>query len=116
MQNAVSQGELGVATATNALFRSMGGALGIALLSSILFALLHGQPATGGLEHHAAASASMLPGSAAPPGQAEFAFRITFLVATLVALFAHALAWAIPDHRLRERVASQPAAASATEH
>jgi len=100
VQSAVAQRELGVATATTALFRSMGGAIGIAILSSVLFALMH---------HGASADAT-------PAMQPLTAFRLTFLTAALVALLAHALAWAMPDLRLRERTSAQSAAESQAVH
>ncbi|MDF0731092.1 MDR family MFS transporter [Pseudomonas entomophila] len=45
-QNAVQMRDIGVATSTTNLFRSLGGAMGVACMSSLLLALLH----QGGLE------------------------------------------------------------------
>ena len=39
-QNAVDQRDIGVATSTTNLFRSLGGAVGVALMSALLLALL----------------------------------------------------------------------------
>jgi len=56
IQNAVLRGELGAATATAAFFRSLGGAIGVALSGSVLSSYLHRLPAglqaaAGGVEH-----------------------------------------------------------------
>ena len=40
-QNSVTQQDIGVATSTTNLFRSLGGAVGVALMSALLLALLH---------------------------------------------------------------------------
>ncbi|WP_462402936.1 MDR family MFS transporter [Pseudomonas sp. Marseille-QA0332] len=42
-QNAVQASHIGVATSTTNLFRSLGGAVGVALMSSLLLALLHAE-------------------------------------------------------------------------
>ncbi len=94
VQNAVAQKNIGIATAMTALCRSMGGAIGVAVLSSILFALLHG----------AGGSAAIEAGSSA--------FRITFLCGAVVSVVAHVLAWMIPEASLRN--ASEPAASKVT--
>jgi EmrB/QacA subfamily drug resistance transporter len=44
IQNAVRRSELGAATATSAFFRSLGGALGVALSGAVLAAYLRGMP------------------------------------------------------------------------
>ena len=94
VQNAVAQKNIGIATAMTALCRSMGGAIGVAVLSSILFALLHG----------AGGSAAIEAGSGA--------FRITFLCGAVVSVVAHVLAWMIPEASLRH--AGEPAASKVT--
>ena len=45
-QNSVTQQDIGVATSTTNLFRSLGGAVGVALMSALLLALLHGSLST----------------------------------------------------------------------
>lgn len=103
VQNAVPPGEIGVATAMTALFRSMGGAIGVALLSAILFALMKMDGSAMDLE------TGIFSHAAADPENAEFAFRVTFLCGAAVALIAHLLAWALPEKSLRT---SAPAKAS----
>ncbi|SNS98925.1 drug resistance transporter, EmrB/QacA subfamily [Noviherbaspirillum humi] len=101
VQNAVPQANIGVATAIVALFRSMGGAVGVAVLSAILFALM--QPAAGapglGIE-------GMTAGGAAPNPEAEHAFTVVFLVAGAVALMSHLLSWMLPESHLESRPAA----------
>lgn len=101
VQNAVPHRNIGIATAMTALFRSMGGAVGVAVLSSILFAMLHADAGTalaeGGARTVVQASATA----------ASTAFRITLLCGAIVSLLAHVLAWMIPEQSLR---AGAPAA------
>ena len=93
-QNAVPQKNIGVATAMTALCRSMGGAIGVAALSSILFALLQGGGNGAALE-----AGGTVVGAAGP--DAAFAFRMTFLSGALVSIIAHVLAWRMPEAALR---------------
>lgn len=86
VQNAVEQKNIGIATAMTALFRSMGGAIGVAILSAVLFALLPRESGVAG---------------AATPEATAFAFRVTLLCGALVAMMAHVLAWMIPENALR---------------
>ena len=95
VQNAVAPKDIGVATAMTALFRSMGGAIGIALLSSILFALMGSNGNAMDLETGMQAS---LQGT---PEEAAFAFRVTLMCGALVAAIAHLLAWMNPEKSLR---------------
>ncbi|WP_019143064.1 MDR family MFS transporter [Noviherbaspirillum massiliense] len=95
VQNAVPQKNIGIATAMTALFRSMGGAIGVAILSSILFALLHGGGTTTGIE------AGIQNAVSSDPAHASFAFRVTLLCSALIAAAAHVLAWMIPENTLR---------------
>lgn len=95
VQNAVAQQNIGVATAVSALFRSMGGAVGVATLSAILFALLGSEGNASALE----LGLQILP--AAQVEIVERAFRLTFYCGAAVALVAHGLAWMIPEATLR---------------
>ena len=106
VQNAVAQKNIGIATAMTALCRSMGGAIGVAVLSSILFALLHGAGGSTAIE---AGSGAI---STPPGGDASVAFRITFLCGAVVSVVAHVLAWMIPEASLRH--AGEPAASKVT--
>lgn len=95
VQNAVPAKDIGIATAMTALFRSMGGAIGVALLSAILFALMN----TGGSAMELEIGAPLA--AASDPETAEYAFRVTFLCGSLVASIAHILAWMMPEKSLR---------------
>ncbi|TFV92562.1 MFS transporter [Oxalobacteraceae bacterium OM1] len=99
VQNAVPPKNIGVATAMTALFRSMGGAIGVAILSSILFALmphaLAGATSALGAEHGLAASGTVT--ATAGAHDAAFAFRVTLLCSGLISALAHLLAWNIPE-------------------
>ena len=101
VQNAVPHKNIGVATAMTALFRSMGGAVGVALLSSILFALL---PADTGAALAEGAPRAAVQASAT----ATTAFRVTLLCGAIVSLLAHCLAWMIPEKLLRSSPSSAP--------
>lgn len=94
VQNAVPPRDIGIATAMTALFRSMGGAIGVALLSSILFALMNSNVSVIDLE-------AGMPVSSGSPDNAGFAFRVTFLCGAAVAALAHMLAWMNPEKTLR---------------
>ncbi len=102
VQNAVPHKNIGIATAMTALFRSMGGAVGVAVLSSILFAMLH---ADGGATLAEGSAHTVVPASAA---LATTAFRVTLLCGAIVSVVAHVLAWMIPEKSLR----SAPSAAA----
>lgn len=95
VQNAVPHKHIGVATAMTSLFRSMGGAIGVATLSSILFALMHHSGSTAILETGVSTQPAM------QGATAELAFRITLLCGALFSLVAHGLAWMIPEAALR---------------
>lgn len=101
VQNAVPPGDIGVATAMTALFRSMGGAVGVALLSAILFALMDVSGSVTDLESGLSRPA------VGNPENAPFAFRVTFLVGAGVAFVAHLLAWALPEKMLRSNPTSK---------
>ncbi|MFZ9506064.1 MAG: MDR family MFS transporter [Burkholderiaceae bacterium] len=93
VQSRVSADRMGIATASAGLFRSLGGALGVALLSAVLFGLAadDGPDRTGGAAALRAALTSGADASALQP-----AFQLTFVVATAVSLIALLIAWTIP--------------------
>ncbi|GAA4412169.1 MDR family MFS transporter [Quisquiliibacterium transsilvanicum] len=92
-QSAVAPREVGVATATVALFRTLGGAMGIAVLSSIVFAVAGASDQPGaGLSELLAQSAS---GDRAPDGLVR-GFRLAFGAAALLSLVAALLATRLP--------------------
>jgi hypothetical protein len=121
VQNAAPHKNIGIATAMTALFRSMGGAIGVSILSSILFALLPhaGTAITSslGMEHGLPGNAAH--GSAfsgADPHAVSFAFRATLLASALISLIAHVLAWIIPENALRSGASSVAAKDAASTH
>ncbi len=110
VQNAVPPHHIGIATATTAFFRSMGGAIGISLLSSVLMGSLQAADAT------APNSGELLRGmiqnalSGSDPTQrlvleqlAMRAFRRIFEVAAGIAVIPIVLTLFVPDKTLRGR-------------
>lgn len=108
VQNAVPRAQLGVATAGTAFSRSLGGAIGVALLSAILLASLHagsGGDARPSRPVQAAGSTSEVAPrlsalSGASPREADKAFEKLFLIAAAIASLAFLLALRLPDSRL----------------
>ncbi len=100
VQNAVPRTQLGVATAGTAFSRSLGGAIGVALLSAILLESMHGNgdtlhPAVANdLSPHLAVVAS------AAAADVDAAFRRLFVIAAAIASLAFLLALSVPDNRL----------------
>lgn len=99
-QSAVAIKDIGVATSTTNLFRSLGGAMGVACMSSLLLALLHsggvelvGNPLLGSLET----------GAADPATQAHLlvTFRHLLMASAGVAVLGLIAAVALPDQQLR---------------
>ena len=118
VQNAVPRSQLGVATAGTAFSRSLGGAIGVALLSAILLASMRapeGTATTPSAPTAAATSASTTatgpaPGSeiashlsalsGATPAEAEAAFKKLFIIAAAISALAFLLALRVPETRL----------------
>jgi EmrB/QacA subfamily drug resistance transporter len=106
VQNAVPRAQLGVATAGTAFSRSLGGAIGVALLSAILLASMRGGPAPTAPTPVAAGSpvASEAPHlsalSSATPEQVNRAFEKLFTIAAGISVIAFVLALRVPDYRL----------------
>ncbi|MGE7992367.1 MDR family MFS transporter [Pseudomonas sp. NPDC089554] len=99
-QSAVELRDIGVATSTTNLFRSLGGAMGVACMSSLLLALLH----FGGLEALGnPLLGSLKAGEADPVSQAHLAqtFRDLLLASAGVAVLGLLAALALPDRQLR---------------
>ncbi len=102
VQNAVPRSQLGVATAGTAFSRSLGGAIGVATLSAILLASMHGN---GDLLHpllgEAGGAAEGLPApSVESAALVEAAFRRLLLIAAGIASLAFVLALTVPEQRL----------------
>ncbi len=101
-QSAVQSKDIGVATSTTNLFRSLGGAMGVACMSSLLLALLQqggfellGNPLLGSLKA----------GEAEPHTQMKLleTFRQLLLGSAGIALLGLLAALALPDRQLRGR-------------
>ncbi|NIE75006.1 MFS transporter [Pantoea sp. Ap-967] len=101
-QSAVASQDIGVATSTTNLFRSLGGAMGVACMSSLLLGLLHqggfellGNPLLGSLKA----------GEADPVTQMRLleTFRHLLLGSAAIALLGLLAALVLPDRQLRGR-------------
>ncbi len=102
-QSAVEPKDIGVATSTSNLFRSLGGAMGVACMSALLLAMLQ----QGGLNLAGDALLGSL--KAAGPSatlQAELllTFRQLLLGSAAVSLLGLTAALALPDRQLRGRM------------
>jgi len=101
-QSAVDSKDIGVATSTTNLFRSLGGAMGVACMSSLLLGLLHqggfemqGNPLLGSLK---AGEVDLV-----TQGRLTETFRQLLMGSGLVALLGLVAAVALPDRQLRGR-------------
>jgi hypothetical protein len=111
----VEQRDIGVATSTTNLFRALGGAVGVALMSALLLALLQDSSLAhlsgAGLMGEGTSGNALLDGLNAAPGPARDALRaellLTFqhllLVSAGVSLLGLAAAIAMPNRLLRGR-------------
>jgi hypothetical protein len=114
-QNSVEQRDIGVATSTTNLFRSLGGAVGVALMSALLLALLQDSSfahlASSSLMSEGHSGNVLLDGLNAAPGDAQNALRAELLVtfrhllwvSAAVSLLGLAAAIAMPNNLLRGR-------------
>ena len=112
VQSAVPRSQLGVATAGTAFSRSLGGAIGVALLSAILLASMHGNgtlpaaPAAAMASTPAVAVRPVVEGPArsalfaATPVETEAAFQKLFVFAAIVSVLAFLLTLRIADERI----------------
>ncbi|HDS0917205.1 TPA: MFS transporter [Pseudomonas putida] len=101
-QSAVDSKDIGVATSTTNLFRSLGGAMGVACMSSLFLGLLHqggfemlGNPLLGSLK---AGEVDLV-----TQGRLTETFRQMLIGSGLVALLGLVAAVALPDRQLRGR-------------
>jgi MFS family permease len=107
VQNSVDYKHLGVATSGTMLFRSLGGALGVAMFGAIFANGLHAQLAGPGMEFLSTVLPSAVRGL--PPSlHLEYitavmaALQPVFLAAAVVSAFGFALAWLLHESPLRE--------------
>jgi EmrB/QacA subfamily drug resistance transporter len=112
VQNSVDYKHLGVATSGTMLFRSLGGALGVAMFGAIFANGLHAQLAGPGMEFLSSVLPSAVRGL--PPNlHQEYitavmaALRPVFLSAAIVSAFGFALAWLLHESPLREGAAPE---------
>ncbi|MCW2269967.1 EmrB/QacA subfamily drug resistance transporter [Pseudomonas sp. JUb96] len=101
-QSAVEPRDIGVATSTTNLFRSLGGAMGVACMSALLLAMLQ----DGGLSLAGdALLGSLKAGEPSLQIQEELTmtFRNLLLGSAMVSLLGLAAALALPDRQLRGR-------------
>src|SRR6266436_1572861 len=106
VQNSVDYEHLGVATSGTMLFRSLGGALGVALFGAIFANRLHAQLAGPGMEFLASVIPSAVRGL--PPNLHEeyitavmLALRPVFLMAAAISAVGFALTWMLREYRWR---------------
>jgi EmrB/QacA subfamily drug resistance transporter len=117
IQNAVKTRELGVATATSAFFRSLGGTFGVAMSGAIMTAQLHDLPpaAGAGMDIRALISEGVQQISQLPPAQKDaviavyrHAITTTFLVGSAITALAFAIVLFLPEHPLKSSHDSDP--------
>jgi EmrB/QacA subfamily drug resistance transporter len=107
VQNSVDYQDLGVATAGSTLFRSIGGAVGTAVLGAVFVAAVALALPAGADMPNLQQVTQMAPAErAAYAGVFTHAMAIVFQVAGVVALAGFALSWLLPQRALRETVAA----------
>jgi hypothetical protein len=118
-QNSVDPSDMGVATSTTNLFRSLGGAVGVAAMSALLLTMLQNIGMSGvesGAIGGEGASGNVLMDSlnaASGPAlqtlreQLSVTFRDLLIASAAVSLFGLAAALAMPDNLLRGRGAKE---------
>jgi EmrB/QacA subfamily drug resistance transporter len=107
-QNAVNPRDLGIATASHTFFRSLGGAVGVALFGAIILGIMHGHLA--GLATGAPADLDQVlrQGAASPAAMPDLhrAFAVFFETAAVLTLAATGGLLALRELPLREHPAS----------
>jgi DNA-binding MarR family transcriptional regulator len=111
VQNSVDYKHLGVATSGTMLFRSLGGALGVALFGAIFANRLHEQLAGPGMEFLSKAMPSAVRGLPPTLHQEYLAavmasLRPVFMVAAVISALGFMLAWFLREIPLREGAAA----------
>jgi MFS family permease len=103
IQNAVERADLGVATSASAYFRSLGGALGVAVAGAVMILSLHHQGSDASLLDQGVQTVAQLPATerAATVAAYREAIAATFLAGAVLALFAFALVLFLPELPLR---------------
>jgi EmrB/QacA subfamily drug resistance transporter len=107
VQNAVDYRDLGVATAGNTLFRSVGGSVGTAVLGVIFAARLTAELGDAARGLSMQSIAQMAPAQRLVYAEAFSAsIAMIFTVATVVGFGAFLLTWLVPERPLRATVAA----------
>ncbi len=113
VQNAVSYGQLGVATSAATLFRSIGGSLGTAILGAIFSNRLANElasalPSSAGAEALSSGQVNPAQVEALPAGLRDVyinsftdSLSLVFLIAAAVVAAAFAIAWLLQERPLR---------------
>jgi EmrB/QacA subfamily drug resistance transporter len=113
-QNSVEQRDMGVATSTTNLFRSLGGAVGIGLMSALLLAMLQSSglgPLSGGVVGEGSSGNVLMDSlnAASGPalellrGQLSLTFRHLLMISAGISLLGLAAALVMPNNLLRGR-------------
>jgi DNA-binding MarR family transcriptional regulator len=112
VQNSVDYEHLGVATSGTMLFRSLGGALGVAVFGAILSNSLHARLAGPGMDFLTSVVPAAVQGL--PPslheeyvGAVMAALRPVFLAATGVSFLGFVLTWFLRETPLRDRASAE---------
>jgi len=108
IQNAVPKQHIGIATATTALFRSLGATVGVALLSSLLLVLLQSAlpqwHLTGGeVIHYGLSATAGLPEQSlsALREAASHAYQLIFVLMAVSSLLSFILGYRLSEQKLQ---------------
>lgn len=119
-QNSVSMQDMGTATATPIMFRSVGGAIGVSLLGSLFssriaheFSLHFSTPAQSGVAAAATGQASAIPGSEAAVMAFSAALHPLFWITTAIAVIGFGIAWMLPGGLVQSGYGQKPAGVTA---
>ncbi len=110
VQQSVPREQIGTVTALTAFFRLLGGAIGIAVLSSVALLLLRGHLPSGVNSLGTEGLGAMLDAARAARGtsmQSDAAFRQVMHVSAVVALVSLWLVTRLPDFRLHDAAVSE---------
>ncbi len=120
VQNAVDKRRIGVATASTNFFRSLGGAVGLALFAAIQQARLPGNSPLSGHDASSPAAVRSLPAGAHHRAVTDLASSLSavYVTGAVLALAAFAVVLFLPEVALRERGAGgkSESAAGTSEH
>ena len=114
VQQSVPRDQIGTATALTAFFRMLGGAIGIAVLSSVVLLLLRGHLPAGVVSLQGEGLGGLLDAARSGLGHdGDIAFRQLMWLAALVSLLSIVFVRRLPDLRLHDAAANVGHAAAA---